>query len=117
MMFYVYPTLFNLQNSLTDLSLFGLKRGGQWVGVRNYVELVTSKEFRRVLYNTTVWLTLIGVSVRIVLGLLLALLVNSDTLRRWRLRNPLPRDPHRAVGHAAHRRGRHLALDAGSWSA
>ena len=27
MMFYVYPTLFNLQNSLTDLSLFGLKRG------------------------------------------------------------------------------------------
>jgi multiple sugar transport system permease protein len=86
MLFYVYPTLFNLQNSFTDLSLFGLRRGGQWVGVRNYVELVTSKEFRRVLYNTTVWLTLIGVSFRIVLGLLLALLVNSDTLRRWRLR-------------------------------
>ena len=84
-MFYVYPTVFNLQNSLTDLSLFGLRRGGRWVGVRNYVELLTSPEFRRVLFNTTVWLTLIGVSVRIVLGLLLALLVNSDTLRRWRL--------------------------------
>jgi multiple sugar transport system permease protein len=84
-MFYIYPTVFNLQNSLTDLSLFGLRRGGRWVGVRNYVELLTSLEFRRVLYNTTVWLTLISVSVRIVLGLLLALLVNSDTLRRWRL--------------------------------
>jgi multiple sugar transport system permease protein len=81
MLFYVYPTLFNLQNSLTDLSLFGLKRGGQWVGVRNYVELVTSKEFRRVLYNTTVWLTLIGVSVRIVLdpraGVVNKLLIGS----------------------------------------
>jgi len=84
-MFYVYPTIFNVQNSLTDLSLFGLKRGGRWIGVRNYVDLVANPEFRRVLYNTTVWLTLIGVSVRIVLGLLLALLVNSETLRRWRL--------------------------------
>ena len=84
-LFYVYPTLFNLQNSLTDLSLFGLRRGGQWVGLRNYVELMGSPEFRRVLFNTTVWLTLISVSIRIVLGLLLALLANSDTLRRWRL--------------------------------
>src|SRR5262249_59477335 len=89
-MFYVYPTVFNLQNSLTDLSLFGLRRGGRFVGVQNYVELLTSPEFRRVLFNTTVWLTLIGVSVRIVLGLLLALLANSNTLTRWRLATPLP---------------------------
>lgn len=34
--FYVYPTVFNIANSLTDLSLFGLKRGGAWVGVDNY---------------------------------------------------------------------------------
>ena len=60
--------VFNPQVSLTDLSLFGLRRGGQWVGIGNYVELLTSREFRRVLYNTTVWLTLVGVSVRIVLG-------------------------------------------------
>ena len=83
--FYVYPTVFNLETSVTDLSLFGLRRGGEWVGVANYVELLTSGDFRRVVWNTVVWLTLIGVGVRIVLGLALALLLDSDVLRRWRL--------------------------------
>jgi multiple sugar transport system permease protein len=83
--FYLYPTLFNLETSLTDLSLFGLKRGGNWVGVDNYVELFGSGDFRRVLWNTIVWLTLVGVGVRIVLGLALAFLLNSATLGRWRL--------------------------------
>ena len=84
-MFYIYPTLFNLQNSFTDLSLFGLKKGGDWVGIDNYVELVTSSDFRRVLFNTVVWLTLIGVAVRIILGLGLALLLNSKVLKKYGL--------------------------------
>ena len=83
--FYVYPTIFNIENSLTDLSLFGLRRGGDWVGIENYAELLSSADFRRVLWNTVVWLTLVGVSVRILLGLALAFLLNSATLRRWRL--------------------------------
>jgi multiple sugar transport system permease protein len=83
--FYLYPTLFNLQVSFTDLSLFGLRKGGRWIGAKNYVELLAASEFRRVLWNTTVWLTLVGVSVRIALGVLLAFLVNSDTLKRYRL--------------------------------
>ena len=77
--FYLYPTLFNLQNSFTDLNLFRLRKGGEWVGISNYLELLSSREFGRVLYNTTVWLTIVGVSVRIVLGLLLAFLINSAT--------------------------------------
>jgi multiple sugar transport system permease protein len=85
-MFYLYPTLFNLQNSFTDLSLFGLRRGGEWIGVANYVELVTSSDFRRVLWNTVVWLTIIGVTVRIVLGLALALLLDSKVLVKYRLK-------------------------------
>jgi multiple sugar transport system permease protein len=85
-MFYVYPTLFNLQNSFTDLSLFGLRQGGEWIGVANYVELVTSSDFRRVLWNTVVWLTAVGVAVRIVLGLGLALLLNSKVLEKYRLK-------------------------------
>ncbi len=83
--FYVYPTIFNIETSFTDLSLFGLKRGGEWVGLANYAELVGSGDFRRVLWNTIVWLTLVGVGVRIVLGLALAFLLNSPVLRRWRL--------------------------------
>lgn len=83
--FYVYPTLYNLENSFTDLSLFGLKRGGKWIGVENYVELLTSPDFRSVLWNTVVWLTLVGVAVRILLGLFLAFLLDSETLRKWKL--------------------------------
>lgn len=83
--FYLYPTIFNIENSLTDLSLFGLRRGGDWIGLENYVELLTSPDFRRVLWNTVFWLTIVGVGVRILLGLALAFLLNSATLKRWRL--------------------------------
>jgi multiple sugar transport system permease protein len=77
--------MFNIANSLTDLRLFGLKRGGAWVGVDNYIELVTSPDFRRVLWNTVIWLTAVGVTVRLVAGLGLALLLTSRTVRKYRL--------------------------------
>jgi multiple sugar transport system permease protein len=83
--FYVYPFVFNIENSFTDLSLFGLKQGGDWVGVANYLELMASPDFRRVLWNTVFWLTLVGVAVRILLGLALALLMTSRTIRKYRL--------------------------------
>jgi multiple sugar transport system permease protein len=83
--FYAYPFLFNIENSFTDLSLFGLKQGGEWVGLANYFELMASPDFRRVLWNTVIWLTVVGVAVRIVLGLLLAFLMTSRTIRKYRL--------------------------------
>jgi len=83
--FYIYPTVFNVANSLSDLSLFGLRQGGEWVGVSNYIELVTSPDFRRILWNTVVWLTLVGVAVRLVAGLGLAFLITSRTIRKYRL--------------------------------
>ena len=55
--FYGYPTLFNLYNSLTDLSLLGLKAGGAFIGLKNYAELLSSKDFYRVLWNTLFWLS------------------------------------------------------------
>jgi multiple sugar transport system permease protein len=85
-MFYAYPAAFNVVNSFTDLSLMGLRRGGEWVGVANYVELLTSPDFGRVLWNTVVWLTLCGVTVRILLGLAIALLLDSPVLVKYRLR-------------------------------
>ena len=86
--FYIYPTVFNLETSLTDLGIFTLRRGGSWIGTENYVELLTSPDFRRVLFNTVVWLTFAGVTVRILLGLALAFLLNSRTLQRLRLTTP-----------------------------
>ena len=46
---------------------------------------LASRDFRSVLWNTVVWLTLVGVGVRILLGLALAFLLNSPVLQRWRL--------------------------------
>jgi multiple sugar transport system permease protein len=112
--FYVYPTVFNLETSATDLSLFGLRKGGDWVGLDNYVELLASGDFRRVLWNTVVWLTLIGVTVRIVLGLALAFLLNSPRAEALAAAD-LRQDPaDRALGDAAGGRDRGVALDPGS---
>ena len=83
--FYGYPTLSNLFNSFTDLSLLGLKKGGEFVGFENYARLLSSRDFYRVFWNTLFWLTAVSVVLRLVLGLLLALLLDSATLRRYRL--------------------------------
>jgi multiple sugar transport system permease protein len=83
--FYLYPSLYNLSNSMTDLSLFGMRKGGDWIGLDNYWELLTSRDFRSVMFNTVVWLTVVGVTVRIVLGLALAFLLTSRTVRKYRL--------------------------------
>ncbi len=83
--FYGYPTLFNLYNSLTDLSLLGLRDGGAFIGLQNYVELFSSSDFFSVLWNTLFWLTAVSVVLRIGLGLALALLLNSAVVRRYRL--------------------------------
>ena len=48
-LFYVYPTVQNLALSFTDLSLLGLKRGGNPVGLDNYREFVESPDFGRLL--------------------------------------------------------------------
>ena len=64
-----------------------MRKGGNWVGLDNYIDLVTDPEFARVFFNTTFWLTLVGVFVRITFGLLLAFLLNSDTLKKYRLTN------------------------------
>ncbi len=45
-MFYLYPTVFNLQNSFTDLNLFGLRKGGEWVGIDNYRRAVHQRRVR-----------------------------------------------------------------------
>ncbi len=84
-LFYVYPTVQNLALSFTDLSLLGLKRGGNSVGLDNYREFLTSRDFGQLLFNTVVWLTALSVGLRLLFGLGIALLLNSPLLRRWRL--------------------------------
>lgn len=84
--FYLYPIVFNIGLSLTDTTLFQLRGGGQPVGAANYRELFASPDFLRVVWNTAFWLTFLGVGLRILVGLLLALVMHSRTVARYRLR-------------------------------
>jgi multiple sugar transport system permease protein len=63
-----------------------MRDGGRFIGLANYRELFTSNDFLRVLWNTAFWLTFIGVSARIVIGLCLGLLLNSRTVAKYGLR-------------------------------
>jgi multiple sugar transport system permease protein len=85
LLFYGYPILDNLRISFTDLSLLGLKRGGSWVGLDNYRELFQSGGLGHVLFNTVIWLTATSVAIRLLLGLAIAMLLNSTALKRLRL--------------------------------
>ena len=85
LLFYGYPILDNLRISFTDLSLLGLKRGGSWVGLDNYRELFQSGDLGHVLFNTVIWLTATSVAIRLLLGLGIAMLLNSTALKRLRL--------------------------------
>jgi multiple sugar transport system permease protein len=87
--FYLYPTGYAAWISLTDLSFLHLRQGGDFIGLENYRSVLGSAAFWRVMWRTAFWLTAVSVAVRIVLGLALALLIESATIRRYRLRTVL----------------------------
>jgi multiple sugar transport system permease protein len=85
LLFYAYPIFDNLRMSFTDLSLLGMKRGGSWVGWANYREFLNSRDFRLVLFNTLVWLTATSVVIRLLMGLGIAVLLNTTALKHLRM--------------------------------
>ena len=84
-LFFVWPVLYNLLLSFQSVSIFELDRGGRWVGLQNYIEVWRDPLTPLSAQNTLVWLTLVTVASRLVLGLGLALLLNATVFRRWRL--------------------------------
>lgn len=78
--FYLYPALFNLELSFTNMSFTQLRSGGDWIGLENYFEFFSSQDLFDVAFNTVIWLTAITVILRILFGLLFALLLNSERL-------------------------------------
>lgn len=83
--FYIYPTLYNLELSFTDITLLKLRQGGDWIGMSNYWEFMTSSSFFEIAFNTVFWLTAVSVFFRMLLGLLFALLLNSKFLADMKL--------------------------------
>jgi multiple sugar transport system permease protein len=83
--FYGYPVVDNFAMSLTDLSLLGMRTGGNWVGFANYHEFFSDSAFGHVLFNTLVWLTATSIVVRMLMGLGIAVLLNTRALKRLRM--------------------------------
>jgi multiple sugar transport system permease protein len=86
--FFLFPGFFNIGLSFSRISLFELRRGGTYIGLGNYVELLQDQRFYLALGNTVFWLTAVTVAVRLVLGFALALLVNSPILKKLHLGGP-----------------------------
>ena len=87
--FFIWPTIYNIVTSFTDLSLLGLRDGGEWIGFKNYVDIFRDPDFRKVVFNTLFWLTFVSVTVRLVLGFALAVFIESDLVRGLHLTVPL----------------------------
>ncbi len=72
----LYPLGKTVYQSFTDQEFLGLEPT-KWVGLRNYTNLVHDSFFRDAIW-TTIKFTLITVSIEFVLGLIVALVVNSN---------------------------------------
>ena len=72
-----YPLLFTFYYSLTDYNLLkALKNPVHFVGLRNYVKLLSNGYFRRAIWNT-VKFTLLAVVFEMLFGFMMATFVNS----------------------------------------
>ena len=83
--FFFWPALQNVLLSFKKISLFRLKQGGTFIGIENFTSLIKDKDVLLALFNTLFWLTFVTVLLRMVLGVCLALLANSQILKRYRL--------------------------------
>jgi multiple sugar transport system permease protein len=76
----IYPLLYSLYISFTNLNVISFLTGGQFVGLRNYLSTLRDAVFWRSLWITTEFVV-ISVGLETVLGLGLALLLNHRLLR------------------------------------
>jgi multiple sugar transport system permease protein len=84
-LFFFAPALFNFLLSFQRVSFFDVAKGGVWIGLSNFASILQDPQTLLSLRNTVFYLTIGTVVLRLILGVLLALLVNSSALKRWRL--------------------------------
>ncbi len=74
-----YPLIFTLVYSFTDYNLLrSLKNGSKFIGLQNYAKLLSDPYFQQSILNT-VKFTILAVIFEMIVGLAVALLVNSLT--------------------------------------
>lgn len=83
--FFAGPALYNIALSFQNVSLFDLGQSNEWVGFANFAAVLTGGGLAAAFFNTAVMQTLVTVVLRLVFGLGLAILLNAEVFRRWRL--------------------------------
>ena len=83
--FFAGPALYNIALSFQNVSLFDLGQSNQWVGFANFAAVLTGGGLAAAFFNTAVMQTLVTVVLRLVFGLGLAILLNAEVFKRWRL--------------------------------
>ncbi len=76
---YLYPIVYTIYISFTNFNLYHFFEY-QWVGLSNYITILTSKTFAQVLLNTAIW-TVGSLIPMMAVGFLLALILNQKDLR------------------------------------
>ncbi len=83
--FFAGPALYNIALSFQNVSLFDLGQSNQWVGFANFAAVLTGGGLAAAFFNTAVMQTLVTVVLPLVFGLGLAILLNAEVFKRWRL--------------------------------
>lgn len=84
--FSIYPLIYSLRLSFTDLDAAG--GGGDWVGLRNYANLLVDPQFWNATRNSAI-MVLASVTIQIVAGVGLALFFNLHLTGSWIVRGIL----------------------------
>lgn len=78
LIFAVYPIIYNVFLSLKDVNLISyIRKSAKYVGLSNYLSVLSDPLFWRSLYNTLVF-TFFSVIFQMIIGFLIALLFNKD---------------------------------------
>lgn len=83
---FLFPAIYNILTSFQEISPYSVAGDAEWVGLEKYVEVLTDQLTWDAGANTLFFLTAATVIIRIVLGVAIAVLLNADVLRRWKLR-------------------------------
>jgi multiple sugar transport system permease protein len=76
-----YPLVHTLYLGFTDASLGGDGSLTEWVGLENYLNILTDPGFQEALGRTT-YFTVVSVGIEVVLGILVGLLLNEEFVGR-----------------------------------
>jgi multiple sugar transport system permease protein len=85
LLLFAVPAAYNIWLSLHDVTPYDALGDGTFVGTGNFRSILTDPLTLSSLKNTVLWLTLVTVAIRLVLGLGIALLLQAPVLRRLRL--------------------------------